>query len=203
MSRSFELNRYEAEVDLLEKRPLGKSVDVLLYGSSTFAFWGQENASKALFPFTVINNGFGGSTAEEAMHYFPRLVKPYTFKAIVLYEGDNDLVMSYSPIEVMDWFTKLIKEIKLVQPKAKIAILAIKYSPARKKIISLQRQLNQSLKQLALNDKNIFFISQEEDLFNKDGKLIKSLFLEDKLHFSSQGNLLMGNKIKLLLSSII
>ena len=44
-----------------------------------------------LAPLTVIPRGFGGSTMHDLLHYVNRIVVPYRPRAIVVYEGDNDM----------------------------------------------------------------------------------------------------------------
>ena len=49
---------------------------ILLYGSSHFAVWREEWLTRQMAPYRLYNRAFGGSTAEEALYYYPRLVRP-------------------------------------------------------------------------------------------------------------------------------
>ena len=61
------------------------------------------------FPgITVVGRGFGGSTMGEAVHFVPRVIAPLAPRAIVLYEGDNDVDVGRTPDEVMADFDSLL-----------------------------------------------------------------------------------------------
>lgn len=45
---------------------------ILLYGSSHFAVWREEWLTRQMAPYRLYNRAFGGSTAEEALYYYPR-----------------------------------------------------------------------------------------------------------------------------------
>ena len=45
----------------------------------------------------VLNRGFGGSTLADVVQYMDRIVLRYRPRLVVLYAGDNDLVMGRSP----------------------------------------------------------------------------------------------------------
>ena len=75
---------------------------ILLYGSSHFAVWREEWLTRQMAPYRLYNRAFGGSTAEEALYYYPRLVRPAAPRALLYYEGDNDIPMGYTPGEVWE-----------------------------------------------------------------------------------------------------
>src|SRR5688500_3924563 len=68
---------------------------IVFYGSSSIRMW---KSLKEDFPgMNVINRGFGGSTAPDALRYVDRIVIPYKPSAVVVYEGDNDLAKGRTP----------------------------------------------------------------------------------------------------------
>ena len=58
---------------------------------------GEEWLTRQMAPYRLYNRAFGGSTAEEALYYYPRLVRPAAPRALLYYEGDNDIPMGYTP----------------------------------------------------------------------------------------------------------
>ena len=84
---------------------------VLLVGSSSFGLW-NEQAPADLLPFTVVPRGFGGSVMNDVIYYFDRIVAKYNPRAIVLYEGDNDLAWGLSPKTILNQLDVLVDMIK-------------------------------------------------------------------------------------------
>jgi len=86
-----ELNRLAEQVAALEEglrasppAPGG----ILFYGSSTMVLWREEDLlQRQMAPLPVLSTGFGGSTAEEALYYYQRLVLPARPSILVYYEG--------------------------------------------------------------------------------------------------------------------
>ena len=78
-----------ADFEKADKAAIPPRCATLFVGSSTVRRW---VSLKEDFPTrTVINRGFGGSTAWEVDAYFAHIVPPYHPKEIVYYAGDNDL----------------------------------------------------------------------------------------------------------------
>ncbi len=88
-------HRFEAAIQAFEEadrqaEPSGKAY--LFYGSSSIFYW-HDMLAEDLAPLEVLPRGFGGSTIIGALHYAQRVVIPSNPKAVVLYEGDNDIAM--------------------------------------------------------------------------------------------------------------
>ena len=84
--------RYQSQIIAFEEQDFSEPPPdnaVLLVGSSSIRFW--SNAITELSPITAINRGFGGSVMNDVIYYFDRIIAKYNPRAIVLYEGDNDL----------------------------------------------------------------------------------------------------------------
>src|SRR6185436_19041042 len=87
--------RFEGEVLAYEAadREWGTSSGAIVcVGSSTIASW-AGTIERDLAPLPVLPRGFGGSTMLDALYYVDRLVLPYRPRAVLLYEGDNDVLM--------------------------------------------------------------------------------------------------------------
>ena len=64
--------------------------EVICIGSSHMARW--RSVGRDLAPLTVYNFGIGGTTMKDAAQAFARnLVIPYKPRAVILYEGSNDI----------------------------------------------------------------------------------------------------------------
>ena len=79
----------------------------------------------------MINNGFGGSTLPDSIHFFERLVPPYKPRAIVVYAGDNDIGKGRSAGQVTADFKTLAGLAKESLPGVPLVYIAIKPSIKR------------------------------------------------------------------------
>jgi len=106
MNTLVNLNRHNDQIEndiqnKLKQYPPEKN-GILFYGSSTMKNWrANDMCYKHMAPMKITNTGFGGSTAEEALYNYYRLVKPFNPGVIVYYEGANDINAGYSIEDIM------------------------------------------------------------------------------------------------------
>jgi hypothetical protein len=72
---------------------------IVCVGSSSIRMW-HPTLAHDLAPLTVVPRGFGGSTMQDLLHYLGPLVLTARPRAVLLYEGDNDLLEGASPSEI-------------------------------------------------------------------------------------------------------
>ena len=94
------IQRYETEAGE-NPPPEGAIVCV---GSSSMKGW-HETIKTDLAPPTLIPRGFGGSNMNDALHYVDRIVLPYRPRAVIVYEGDNDVAQGITPEKIADTFS--------------------------------------------------------------------------------------------------
>ena len=56
----------------------------------------------------VVNHGFGTSTSEELLYYYPRMVRPWEPRALVIGTYANDNMYGYGPEDVMTNISKIL-----------------------------------------------------------------------------------------------
>ncbi len=158
---------------------------VLFIGSSSIKMW---RGLKNYFPgLNVINRGFGGSTAEDALLYINEIVLPYKPSKIFYYEGDNDLARRREPeiiLQQVHEFTKLVHD---VLPETEIFLISPKPSPARFHLWNTYSELHYALNELANTDPRLHFINISERMFDNEGKLREDIFKDDGLHLNRKG----------------
>ncbi|MEM7603270.1 MAG: hypothetical protein AAF357_17895, partial [Verrucomicrobiota bacterium] len=120
--------KWEASIAAFEARdkeiPPEKG-SLLFVGSSSIRMWDL----KASWPeIAVINNGFGGSTLADSIHFFDRLFPAYEPSAIILYAGDNDIKKGLNAMETSDDFESLASSITTTFPNIPVIFIAIKPS---------------------------------------------------------------------------
>jgi hypothetical protein len=74
----------------------------------------------------VIQRGFGGSTMKALNYYIQEIVLPYNPATIVVYEGDNDLILGVKPAEFIARCDTFISIVHKKLPNTVIYFLAIK-----------------------------------------------------------------------------
>jgi lysophospholipase L1-like esterase len=121
----LKVRHYEKAVQRYEERPV-ETGKILFYGDSLFTrcsyTYCEDNPEKGL-PIleekllakdgtkAVINHGLGGSSADDLLYYYDRMVRPYRPRALFISTGGNDRGFGYTPSEIMnilatmiDWF---------------------------------------------------------------------------------------------------
>ena len=191
-------NRYEFEIVDFEKEDSLNGIkknEILFVGSSSFRKW--LNMEKDLFPLPVLNRGFGGSTMPEADYYFFRIVKPYKPKAIVIYEGDNDVLAPFlTPEVILKSFDIFVQLINQNLPATKIFFVSIKPSPSRFQYLSKMKKTNTLIKKYCRKNKNLFYIDITKPMFDKNGRIREDIFGKDELHMNEIGYKIWAKIIK-------
>lgn len=187
----IDLKRYWEEVE--KKVRNIREGKILFYGSSTFARW--ETLEEDMMPYDTVNNGFGGSTAEDALYYYYLLVRPFKPSAIVYYEGDNDLAVRYTPSQILERMAQFFKWARTDFPEIPLYIVMVKHSPSRHDLRAEREILNDMIKGCA-GEKGIHVIDLNKVAIGESGEYNLECFEEDGLHLNGKGNLLLAQLIK-------
>jgi lysophospholipase L1-like esterase len=182
--------RFESEIRAFEVADSTASTPrgaVVFYGSSSLRMWHPRLAAD--FPqLTVVGRGFGGSTMGEAVHFLPRAVAPLAPRAVVLYEGDNDIEMGLTPDQVMADFDTLLARLWRATPDARVYVIAIKPSGARWERWPAMRETNRRFAERCRRDrKRLAYVDVATPMLGKDGQARPELFLDDRLHLNAAG----------------
>lgn len=158
---------------------------LLFVGSSSIRKWDLESS----WPDEpLINNGFGGSTLADSIHYFDRLFTPYTPKAIIIYAGDNDIKKGLNSAGVLRDFETLAALIKGVFPDVPVIYIAIKPSTARWELWPEMKQANDLIAAHCDKDEQLFFADISAPMLkSNEGAPSAKWFVEDGLHLSPFG----------------
>ena len=171
---------------------------IVFVGSSSFALW-NDRLDDDLAPLDVIARGFGGSTIDDVLYYADQIIFPYKPRAVVVYEGDND-IGSYkmAPKTVRDKFETLFLKLQDQSPGTRLYVVSIKPSIVRQHVWPLQKEANGLLKALCDSHELMTYIDVATPMFNNDGTL-KALFVDDNLHMNKAGYTLWRGIIKSVL----
>lgn len=182
-------NQFEEEIRAFET---ADSLDtpsedfVLFVGSSSVRFW--ETLSEDMAPLSVLNRGFGGSTFEDLLYFSDRIVFKYQPSAVVVYEGDNDIVSDeMSPEGVVKQLQRFQAEMKAKLPGVPLYFLAVKPSIARKQLLGKAQKTNELVQALAAADDMLTYIDVASPMMTEAGNIRTDIFVEDSLHMNATG----------------
>ncbi len=181
-------NRFEKQIRLFErsdkKNPPHKGA-IVFVGSSSITGW--KTLKKDMAPLKVINRGFGGSLAADALYYVDRIVIPYQPKKIVFYEGDNDIAHGKSPQQFLKDCQDFVKKVHSALPETIIYFLSIKPSPARAHLQNTMQEANALLEAYTVGHDYLEYIDISTAMHDEMGKLRQNIFQADGLHMNTQG----------------
>lgn len=181
--------RFEGAIAEFEKQDATKMPPegaVLCIGSSSMAKW-HNRIQNDLAPLTVIPRGFGGSVIRDVIHFADRVVFPYNPRAILLYEGDNDIAAKITPERVADKFGDFFDLVHSRLPETCIYVISIKPSVARQHLWPAMQEANTLIKALCEQDERLTFIDASSALLNEDGSPRTDVLVGDNLHMNDAG----------------
>lgn len=159
---------------------------ILVIGSSSIRGW-HGHIHQDLPEFTIIPRGFGGSHMNDVLYFADRIVIPYKPRAIVLYEGENDIAHGIPPEVVVDTFQTLIRNVHQALPDTRIYVLSIKPSIRRWDIWPEMRRANELIREICRQDERLIFVDVSTGMLGSDGTPREDIFVEDLLHMNRKG----------------
>lgn len=140
----------------------------------------------------MVNSGAEGNTTEDILNNLKERVYNYNPSKIFLLIGTNDIQKGKNTEEIIDNIKKIVEEIKINRPKAKIYIESIypvdinnKKGMAKDRENSEIESINNKLQEYCKTEK-IDFIDIYPKLLNGD-KNMKAEYTKDGLHISEEG----------------
>lgn len=192
---SKKITRYEEEVRALEAQPVTTG-GVLFYGSSTIARWPRELLERDMRPFQAIARGFGGSTAEEALYYYPRLVRPCAPRALVWYEGDNDPIYGYAPERSFTLSERVFRTARADFAGLRLILIGVKYSEDQFAENAARRSYNRMLRQYAAARAFATYVDLPALVNTPNGTQREGCFIEDGVHLSDAAYGLLAGAVR-------
>ena len=160
---------------------------VICIGSSHMQLW--KSVKQDLAPLTVVNYGIGGSRMTQAADLFiDNLAIPFKPRAVILYEGSNDINAGTKPETVLENFRKLYGKLHAALPQARLYVLSVVPSPGKRflKIAEL-RETNKLLAKECATQPWMKFIDITEPLIGADGQPREELFKPGDIHMLPAG----------------
>lgn len=159
---------------------------IVATGSSSMRFW-DNRIDDDLAPLTIISRGFGGSNMNDVLHHLETLVLKHKPRAVLLYEGDNDVSQGVDTDTIISTFKAAFDRIHAQDETVRIYVISAKPSISRLAMWPDMVAVNLRLEELAAKDKRITYIDVATPMLNADGTPDKSLFVSDMLHMNQGG----------------
>jgi len=169
---------------------------ILFVGSSSFTKW--RDVQDYFLGYTIINRGFGGSSLPDMIRFENDVIFKYEPKQIVIYCGENDLAASNTVTAqiVFERFKQLFSDIRSKFPKISLIYISMKPSPSRWHLKDKMIEGNELIRKYLKKKKKTVFISVWNDMLGPDGKPMKDIFVEDKLHMNAKGYAIWQKEIE-------
>ena len=224
----MDLKSLEQSIIAYEQEPIEKG-KILFYGHSLFTRWGSpkwgyrrmdEDIRMKDGSLAVVNHGFGTSTSEEQLYFYPRMVRPWEPRALVLSTLGNDGMYGYSPEQTMTNVAKILHwartdfpgiKLFLVEPhpnpKGKETTMPDKWNNGLHKRTSFIQMLN-AYEQLH-EDTKIIRLWNQPDLFETPEdvgnfhKVREDIFVADKVHPNQEGYDIFGRIFREALDELL
>ena len=198
---NWEPTRFQKEVDAIitkyQNTAIPEKAPIVFTGSSSIRFW--RNVSELNTSETILNTGFGGSTALDLIHYIEPLVLQYNPKQVFVYEGDNDLAIGRSVAKSKRHLKKVFRVIRKHNKNTTIVFIAAKPSIARWNLRSKFLKHNNKIEKMARTKEYLSFADVDTPMLVA-GDINKAIFIDDGLHMNAKGYEIWSKVIKPLIN---
>jgi len=159
---------------------------VVFVGSSSIVKW--TSLAQDFPGVQVIQRGFGGSELSDSVFYADRIVTPYKPRIVVVYAGDNDLMLGKTPETVAADFKAFRTKVHAALPGTRIIFIGIKPSPSRWDLRDKGLAANSLIAaDCATDRKRLAFLDTWRPMLGADGLPRPELYVADKLHMTPAG----------------
>jgi len=202
-----DLQRFADQVATLEtslRQTPPEPGGILFYGSSTMVHWRADDLlQRQMAPLPVLSTGFGGSTADEALYYYGRLVLPVRPSILVYYEGDNDLGLGYTAAEVLELTHRLFEWARQDLPGIRFLIIPVKDYPAQDAPKEQLAALNRDFAEYATAHEDTWVADIGPVLQDEQGMTRLDIFEDDNTHYNLKGYQLLAVQVKPILERLV
>ena len=167
---------------------------IVFTGGSSIRKW--ESLRRDMEPLNVINRGFGGAQLSHVSYYSQQLITSYHPRAVVLYAGDNDLLIPpwKSPQAVLDELQQLAGIVHRDLPQTWVFYISMK--PAPWGDWRLMDQANRMIAAYIRTQPRMQFIDVSSAMLDSHGKLRRELYDWDPMHMNASGYALWASIVR-------
>lgn len=161
--------------------------DIICIGSSHMEYW--KSVGEDLAPLTVHNYGVAGSRMSQAADLFiENLAVAFKPRAVLLYEGSNDISAGSKPEDVLASFQRLHRKLRSALPEARLYVISIVPSPGKRfEKIDAIRRTNELLRKECEAQSGMKFLDITGPLIGADGRPRAECFIPEDIHMLPAG----------------
>lgn len=224
----IDLRWLESEIVAYEQQPIEKG-KILFYGHSMLTRWGHptwgyrrldEDIRMRDGSLACVNHGFGTATSEELLYYYPRMVRPWEPRALVIMSFGNDGMYGMSVDQTLSNVFKICMwaradfpgiKIFLTEPHPKPKLADNKLPPQWHTDMHRNRYYCSEIDSYARNHEDTevirlwnrpeFFVSR--DAVGDFQKVREDIFSDDKVHLNQAGYNIFGPIIREALGELL
>ena len=222
----LEVRRFEDRIEKYEAVPV-QTGKILFYGHSLFTrcsfitIAGKDNPmledAVRMKDGTqaIVNHGFGTSSADDLLYYYPRMVRPYKPRALVLATMSNDIGFGYSAKEVMEILARIIQWAKADFPGIRIYCFneepTLKHKGQENLSTRIRAEYNQLLEAFCAVTENCIYVPMEKQSFYYEdsadigdyNKVREDIFTADQVHMNPKGYEMFMDFVRELLDDLL
>ncbi len=158
---------------------------VLAVGSSSMRMW--KTIKTDLSPAEIVHRGFGGSKMSDIlvmMNFFQR----YECATVLVYEGDNDLILNSLSVETyVENCQKFIEAILATRADTHIYFISTKPSPSRERALAKYQEANRQIEILCSESEQLHYIDVFTPMMVDENTVREDIFRNDRLHMNDKG----------------
>ena len=202
----YALNKFESKVNEYETKEMHQNL-IMFYGDSAFTRWseafGNENLENEIRmkdgSVAAVNHGLGGSTADQLLYWYSRMVRPYKPRALVLKAYSNDLDHNYSAEQIVFLQSRILDWARIDMPGIKLFVCDAQPQNKEKeqKLTAYyhRREYNELMKTYCEqhDDVTMTWLSRNPELYDNPedignyAKVRDDIWVEDGIHFNNEG----------------
>lgn len=184
------------KLEALDRSQTDPDSAILFVGSSSIRLW--STIKEDMYPWPVIQRGYGGAKFSDVAWYTRRLIYPHHFRALVIFVA-NDITGApddKSPETILRLFKYIVETVHQKYPGKPFFLIEITPTQSRWDVWSQSSAANRALQEFCESRPNLHFIETVETYLTQEGLPDSSCFLEDRLHLNHKGYLLWADLIK-------
>lgn len=176
--------RFAKDIAKMAEQPAVKG-GIVFTGSSSIRLW--TDLAKDFPDLPVVNQGFGGSVANDLSVYAETVVLRHEPKMLVTYTGSNDLNAKLSVAEAFADYTAFLNLVHEKLPKTRVILTSVKIGEKRLSQIPQVLELNRQLEAWAKKTNWVRYVDCTSYLADASGHPIRQFYRDDLLHLSPEG----------------
>lgn len=193
-----DVGQYESAVrtfDIADRQNPPPQEGIVCLGSSSIGGW-QETVAADLDPLKVVTRGLPGGTMADAVRYVDRLVLRYRPRAVVVYNGDNDIAEGATPMQVRDSFNAFTAAVHAKLPETRVYVISIKPSPGRWHLWPRMAKTNALLREACARDTRLAYVDVASKMLDGRGRCREEFFRADRIHMNAKGYHVWGETLR-------